>query len=452
MNADTWTNQLDQNETTGKYYKTGRNFTTVALHDPCLQGIVFNEFENTLWKNGVSQLPWHTSIGEWTDTDMGQLTAYMESILGSYNDKKAFTAIDYAARQRPYHPVKDYLESLPAWDKVPRLDTLLVEYLGASDTKYVRAVTRKTLVAAVARVYQPGKKFDYVLTLVGPQGLGKSTLFSCLAGRWFSDSLTLKDMKDKTGPEKLQGSWIIELAELAGMRKTEVEEVKSFITATSDKYRPAYARNTVTIARQQVLVATTNAEDGFLRDVTGNRRFWPVHVAGGTSVGPTDLTPDVVAQVWAEALHYYVDGEPLYLSRCLEFVASEAQKQSMEHDDRQGMVETYLDTLLPDGWEDMDRVSRVQWLGKSPRDRAGVYLPGKHRRTTVSNMEIWAECFGNLPSEMKPQRDAPEIKKIMSQIDGWGARQGTARVGPYGKPYGKQRLYSRGEVEKVATT
>ena len=120
------------------------------------------------------------------------------------------------------------------------METLLCDYLGAEDNEYVRAVTRKTLVAAVSRIYHPGIKFDYVLILDGKQGIGKGTLFSKLGGQWFTDSLSINDMKDKTGPEKLQGKWILELSEMAGMKKVELETVKSFISRTDDYYRPAF--------------------------------------------------------------------------------------------------------------------------------------------------------------------------------------------------------------------
>ena len=169
--------------------------------------------------------------------------------------------------ERLYHPIKNYLSALK-WDGVERLDTLLVDYLGAEDTPYVRAVTRKTLVAAVARIYRPGTKFDSILVLNGSQGIGKSTLFSKLGGSWYSDSLSISDMKDKTAPEKLQGYWILELGELAGIKKMDVETVKSFITRTDDKYRQSYGVSVESHPRSCIIVGTTNSDGGFLRDIT----------------------------------------------------------------------------------------------------------------------------------------------------------------------------------------
>ncbi|WP_223144664.1 virulence-associated E family protein [Corynebacterium poyangense] len=163
---------------------------------------------------------------------------------------------------------------------MPRVDTLLVDYLGAEDSAYTRAVTRKTLCAAVKRVWEPGSKFDSMLVLNGPQGIGKSTLIAKLAGQWFSDSLNLSDTKDKTAAEKLQSYWILEVGELAGLRKTEVETLRSFLSRQNVIYRAALGRRATPHPRQCMFFSTTNAESGYLRDTTGNRRFWPVITPG----------------------------------------------------------------------------------------------------------------------------------------------------------------------------
>lgn len=197
--------------------------------------------------------------------------------------------------------------------------------MGAENTPYVRAVTRKTLVAAVARIYEPGVKFDSVLVLNGPQGCGKSTFFAKLGREWYSDSLTISDMKDgKTAAEKLQGYWLLELGELAGIKKVDVETVKSFVTRTDDKYRQSYGTTVESHPRECVIVGSTNSEGGFLRDVTGNRRFWPVHVTGKGKYRGWDLTPETVDQIWAEAISIYKDGEELYLNT----LASMAEKSA----------------------------------------------------------------------------------------------------------------------------
>ena len=147
------------------------------------------------------------------------------------------------ADDRSYHPIKDYFESLPEWDGVPRAELYFIEYLGAEDNAYTRAATRKLLCAAYRRIYEPGVKFDYCLVLVGPQGIGKSTAIAKLGMEWYSDSLALSDMNDKTAAEKLQGYWILEIGELAGMRKAETDKTKAFLSRQDDKYRASFGRD-----------------------------------------------------------------------------------------------------------------------------------------------------------------------------------------------------------------
>ncbi|HBL6180662.1 TPA: hypothetical protein LR681_002961, partial [Listeria monocytogenes] len=220
----------------------------------------------------------------------------------------------------------------------------LIDYFNATDNSYTRAVTRKMMVAAVARIVHPGTKFDSVLILNGPQGIGKSTFFAKLAGDWFSDSLTLTDMKDKAGPEKLQGYWILELGELAGMRKTDVEVVKSFISRSDDKYRASYGVNVESHPRQCIIVGSTNAESGFLRDITGNRRFWPVRIRGDGKRKAWQMSVYDVEQIWAETLMLYGQGEKLFLEGSDVELATNEQADAMESDEREGLVRTYLDT------------------------------------------------------------------------------------------------------------
>ena len=229
-----WQNTLDIDKT-GAIRDTLNNICTILRYDSNLQGIVFNQFKNMLDVTG--SLPWPQVKPGWSDTDLACAKLYFERSYGIWSPTKFKDALlAVCSSERLYHPVKEYLSALK-WDGVPRVDTLLIDYLGAEDTPYVRAVTRKTLVAAVARIFRPGTKFDSILVLNGPQGMGKSTLFARLGKEWFSDSLSISDMKDKTAPEKLQGYWILELSELNGIKKMDVETVKSFITRTDDKFR-----------------------------------------------------------------------------------------------------------------------------------------------------------------------------------------------------------------------
>lgn len=219
-------------------------------------------------------------------------------------------------------------------------------------------MSRKTLCAAYMRVYHPGIKFDYMPVLNGAQGIGKSTFIANLGMEWFSDSLNLSDMNDKTAAEKLQGYWIIEIGELAGMKKADLDKVKAFVSRVDDKYRASFGRRVTPHPRQCVFFGTTNSENGYLRDITGNRRYWNVKVTGTCRYKPWEMTPETVQQIWAETAILAKAGEKLYLPPNLEDYAKAEQRGAMEQDDREGVVLEYLDMMLPDGWEDMDTHQR----------------------------------------------------------------------------------------------
>ena len=204
------------------------------------------------------------------------------------------------------------MDALPEWDKVPS-ETLLVRCLQADDTRYVRTVTRKTFAAAVARIYHPGTKYDSILVLDGAQGIGKSTIFKDLTGdEYYSDTLSLTDMNDKSGAEKLQGFWIVEIGELAGMKKADIEKVKAFLSTADDKYRPSYGKTVESHPRQCIIIASVNGERGYLRDITGNRRFWIVKLHQDEQK-KLAFHKEERDQIWAEAKAIYKSGESCIL-------------------------------------------------------------------------------------------------------------------------------------------
>lgn len=427
-----WQKALDLDKQ-GKIKDTLDNLVLILRHDEELQSIAFNCHRDGI--DTKSELPWTQIKGGWNDSDNAALKVYLSNRYGVYSPTKTKDAVLAVAAERAYHPIKEYLENLPPWDGVARVENLLIDYFGADSNSYTKAIIRKTMVAAVARIYYPGTKFDSVLILNGPQGIGKSTFFAKLAGDWFSDSLTLTDMRDKSGPEKLQGYWILELGELAGMRKTDVETVKSFISRVDDKYRASYGVNVENHPRQCVVVGSTNAENGFLRDITGNRRFWPVRVSGHSPKKAWQITQSDVQQIWAETLVLYRKGEKLYLEgEDAEYAVTE-QADAMETDEREGLVREYLDTLLPDNWDEMDLFERRNFLNGSSLSDIG--RKGTTTRTTVCNMEIWCECFGKDGASMKSV-DSYAIAAIMRKIEDW--EKSDRKTYPL---YGRQRGYKR---------
>jgi len=404
------------------------NAELILENDEHLQGIRYNEMSRRIEAKDV---PWERPAGPWRDADDAQLYQWLVRTYDvQFPQTKYTTALLAVADRRRFHPVKEYLEGLPDWDGTERIPTLLVDYLGAEDNIYTREATKKCLTAAVARIYEPGVKFDNVLITQGPQNIGKSFLFGRLGGAWYSDNLSVADMKDKTGAEKLQGYWILELSELTGMRKAEVEGVKSFISRREDIYRAAYGRNTESRLRQCVIVGSTNDDTGFLRDITGNRRFWPIRVTGETARHPWDLSRDDIAQIWAEAKAYYELGDSLLLSREAALMAEQAQMNAMESDERQGIVEEYLQRKLPKNWDELDYDRRMLFLDSEEE--------GTEERRTVSNIEIWVEALHNPAKAMEP-KDTRAITAMMMRIPGWSKTGERRRV----NGCGMQRIYRK---------
>lgn len=413
----------------GKVKNTLQNLTVILMNDPLLKPLVFNQLLDGMEIKG--DVPWRHPSKFWRDADDAQLISYVDSHYGTFSARNYDIAVAKVTDDRSYHPIREFIENLPEWDKVPRVDTLLIDYLGADDNEYVRAVTRKTLCAAIKRVLYPGCKFDSMLVLNGPQGVGKSTLIAKLAGEWFSDSLNLGDTKDKTAAEKLQGYWILEIGELAGLKKAEVETLRSFLSRQNDIYRAAFGKRATPHLRQCVFFGTTNAESGYLRDTTGNRRFWPVKTPGTGIKHSWDLTPELICQIWAETLVYVKQGEKLYLSAELEALSKAEQREAMESDEREGLVRLYLDTLLPEDWDGMDIFERRNFLTGS--DFGDTQNHGTVKRTQVSNMEIWCECFGKERANIR-RTDSNELTAILARL-GWKRLDSKVRIPLYGPQY-----------------
>ena len=437
MGGDDWAKGLTRDKR-GELENTLGNLLLILTGDEALAGIRHNKLAGQIYGEN---LPWERPHSAWRDADTAQLVAYVDAHYGEFTARNYELALTKVADDRAYHPIRDYLDELPPWDETPRVDTLFIDYLGAEDTPYTRAVTRKTLVAAVARVKRPGIKFDSIPVLNGTQGIGKSTLIARLGRDWYSDSLSISDMKDKTAPEKLQGNWLLELSEMAGIKKMDVETVKSFASRIDDKYRPSYGRVVESHPRQCIIIGTTNNDGGFLRDVTGNRRFWPIRVAGEGAKRPWDITDEEIDQVWAEAMALFAAGEELFLKGDVAAIAEAEQRNALENDDREGLVAAYLETLLPENWDSMDVYRRQEYF-RSPDDPTRP--KGTLRRAQVSNIEIWCECFGRGRDAIK-KADSYEIEAIIKSVGGW-ARYAGNKTGKMNIPlYGIQRVYVREE-------
>lgn len=446
---DSWKAQLDLNKKTGECEPTQNNALLILRNDPRLRDAFGYDLFNEVPKLR-RDVPWRPrgSVKQdgrgllWTDQDDAGLRWYMQTVWKFRSDNDLRAALEQAFHMNEFHPVRDYLNSL-TWDGVPRLDTLLQDSFGVEDTPYTRAAGRKWMCAAVARVMRPGCKFDCVLVLVGAQGIGKSTFAATLAKGWFNDSVI--NMGTKDGYESLRGSWIIELGELAALKRTEVESIKAFVSKQEDTYRAAYARRASTYPRQCVFIGSTN-EAEFLKDRTGGRRWWPVNAE--RRLDRKKLTADV-DQLWAEAVVRWKAGEYLDLE-------SEEQREGWlelvqgheVQDDLEGMLLEYLDTPLPENWSDMSPELHRAWL---QGDIPGA-APGTVERAFVSLCEIRAELLGEDRHRGWNGNDTMgrRLANLMNNLPGWRKLKRKVRI----PVYGPQCVYKRvkrtaGKAEKI---
>lgn len=428
-----WISQLavDGN---GNYKKTVNNVILVLQNDPLLKGrIVTDEFAGRGLVLGA--VPWNrcTEKRLWTDTDNSGFYWYMETYYGITARNNMYDALAIVGEQNKINDVRDYLRGLK-WDGIKRLDTLLSVYLGADDTPYTRAVMRKSLCAAVARAVVGGVKYDNMPIITGPQGIGKSTFLSVLGKAWFSDSLT--SFEGKEAAELIQGTWINEVGELTAFTKQETSAIKQFLSKCYDIYRAAYGRQTEKHPRRCVFFGTSNDSE-FLKDSTGNRRFWPIDVG----VHPAkksiwDDLPGEVDQVWAEAYAYWVLGEPLYLSKEVEELAFEQQESHRELSGKEGIIQDFLEKPILPNWGQMGLGQRRQFLnGNLQYDESVGLMP----RDKVCAVEIWEECFGSEKRYMK-RSDSTEINNILLSLKGWKRIKTPRRFGDYGNQKGFERL------------
>lgn len=428
-----WIYQLNINPKTNKPAATIQNIFLILTNDSRLkESYYYDDFRERPVVCG--DLPWERltdrSSTSWLDTDDAGLRNMLESEYKIDNAPKVRDAVDLAINSRKIHPVREYLRSI-VWDGTKRAESVFIDYLGAEDSIYTREVTRKALIGAVARILSPGCKHDHILVLVGPQGCRKSTTLAKLGKSWFSDSLYTMNGKDAY--EQLQGNWIIELAEMAATRKSEVEQIKQFVSKQEDTYRAAYARRTQSHLRQCAFFGTTN-DDEFLRDPTGARRFWPITV---TNVGRTrsdSLTTEIVDQIWAEIVTYYDAGEKWYLSEDVEEIARKVQADHTETNGKMGLIENFLNTLLPCDWDKWDLDKRLLfWNGGFSDEKVGT-----EQRTKVCVIEIWQELFKGDPKTCTTAQSR-EISTLLKKLDGWKSSS-CVDCGPI---YGRQRGFVR---------
>lgn len=431
---DEWKGDLEYSKS-GKLQCTIGNIILILENDPALRGhIVHDLFAG--YDGVVGGLPWNKNATQWTDTDDANLRVWLEKNYDITGKEKIADALTAVLTRHSYHPIRDYLNGL-TWDGTPRLERLIIDYIGAEDTELNRVMTRKHFTAAVTRVFKPGCKYDYCLVMTGPEGAGKSTLLNKMGGQWFNDSITTTEGKE--GMDQLRRAWIIEMGELASIKRSDVESIKAYLSKRVDIYRAAYARRTAEHPRQCIFCGTTN-EALFLKGDNGNRRFWVI------AVDPTlrkysawqDAIDRDRDQLWAEAMHYYQQGEKLYLDDRLEAQAKQRQAEyNDDHDDPLAdMLLNFLDAKLPADWETYDLNRRRAWW----RDPDPLSADGTETRTRVSAVEFICERMGRDLADKEFKYLARKISNLIKALPNWEKVSTTKHCQNL---YGIQRGYRR---------
>lgn len=377
----------------------------------------------------------------WTEEKDDSIRAMIEApqTQGGYGikvpDRDLRAAINIVGRKNYFHPVREYL-SAQQWDGTPRVERLFIDYLGAPDDAYGRDTARLMMTAGVARIFEPGCKWDYVVILQGLQGKRKSTFISTLAKNWAAE--LEGDMTDtRAMVEAMQKAWILEIPELAGFTRADVRHIKGFVSRQTDKVRLAYAKRAQEYRRQSIFCGSTN-DIKFLKDDTGNRRFWPI----GCHVETIDIDRlrAEVDQLWAEAVVLYramrtaqpVGDLPLYLTdAAAQAIAVQHQESAqVENADeaQAGQIGAWLDMPIMSGSVDDDR------------DFDGKAIV----RSETCLLEIWVECLKK-DRGLYNQQTAQMLGRAMRLVPGWTVEKKARR---YNREYGLQRVIAR-DVETL---
>lgn len=435
-----WVLEFHLHPKTGKPLDDVHNWDLLMRHDPVLRALARNEMDLTTVTR--RPFPWRAvEAGKddaLTNADRAQISAHLQR---AYNmprpaQEQLNGVIDMVAQDNAFHPVVEYLESLE-WDGVSRVET----YLPGAPDAYTRRVARLVAVQAVARALDPGVKVDNCLILTGRQGLGKSWFVETMARGWTCTLGPIEGGGLRDTVMAMTRSWVTVADEGFAMKKADAEALKQFVTLTHDVIRLPYAREHVKLPRRQVIWGTTN-DAVFLRAQEGNRRFLIVEVAEKLDFGK--YSDEYVNQVWAEAVHIWKtskaqyglkDNPELFLSASEEAAAESVRSMATEEDSMTGLIQAYLDTLVPENWVEMSPEERISWL----RDEEQGIVSGTHPIDVVCSLEIW-EIALQRERGKHSRVDILQITNALKQLPGW--------FGPMPKPtrlpfYGPQRVFAR---------
>ena len=326
--------EIERNEK-GKALATIDNYLRIFRNDPMLKDMFgFNE---------LSQMPFNMNFKrEWRDSDDSRVLHYIETRYKFLKFETFYAAVKIRFDETRFHPIRKMIDDV-VWDGTPRMETALIDYLGAEDSAYSRFLSKMLFVAAVARVYDPGCKYDNMVIFVGDQGCGKSTFCERMAldPEYFTDSV--RGIGTKEGIEQLSGSWIVEWGEMSAMRRAkDAETLKLFISQRKDKCRKAWGRRVEEVPRMCVFIGTSNDEDGLLTDRTGNRRFFPIDVGVGKKSLWSKNINDEFKQIYAEAKVLYKKGFDLTVPKSLLSEVATEQESKLVEDPREGIIDNWI--------------------------------------------------------------------------------------------------------------
>ncbi len=454
-----WAQRLHFNEE-GELKSTLPNIALIVENDPRLRGVMsFNEFSQGIVlrqpsrrvkkKRDSAHDPINLSGHIWSvkdelngdawtdshDTAARQVIEAKKQLQGygiKVSDRDLRGAIDLAAHKNPFHPIKEVITAT-AWDGKPRAETLFIDYLGCEDNSYNRQAALLMLVGAVARIFRPGHKFDFVPILEGIQGKGKSTFIKILGLHWYGE-LTGDVGDPKQMIEAMQGKWILEIGELSAMHRSEVNDLKAFVSRQVDIARLAWEKRSRDFPRQCIFVGSTNDRE-YLRDHTGGRRFWPIVCLIEGQIDNATFAKNV-HQVWAEAVHIYqqmsaeyahLDDLPLYMKDEAERLAAEMQESRRVETSEEmlaGQIIAWLDTPYGAEFDDLDK------------DAPKVV------REETCIAQIWEEMLGK--NGTIPHVESMKIGRAM-QLIGWHRSNNLLRTSKLAMRYGRCRVYTRPE-------
>lgn len=443
--ASDWVLKLHVHPKTGKTLDDAYNWRLIIENDPVLSGLAYNTM--SLATVTRQDFPWRKVTpgknDQLTEADREEISDHLEC---TYNmrypsERRLNGAINKSAQKRAFHPVEEYLNGLE-WDGVSRIET----WLPCAQNAYTRRVARLVAVQAVARMLEPGIKVDNCMILSGGEGLGKSWFIERMARGW---TCTLGPIDHGSGRDTIMimsRSWVAVADEGYSLKKADADNMKNFITRTHDELRLPYARETEILPRRQAIWGTTN-DPTFLRAQEGNRRFLIVNVT--EKLDFDKYTYEYVDQVWAEAVHiwkescakYGVDGNPvLRLSDAEEEVAKEVRVEATEEEPLVGLIQNYLETLVPENWERMPVEERISWLHSAEQ---GLVRPGTRRIERVCTLEIWRIVLEGRDAKIS-RRDSLDITDALRKVPGWESSRAKRASFPH---FGQQRFFSRVEEE-----